>query len=155
MKAATRSWRYLMTPLVFAGMLGASSAAELNPAAVIYKLPDQIPWGPVNASGAQTAVVVGDPTKPGFYMVYNRWTKGNHFSRPHFHPNDRYIVVLQGTWWVGSGPKFDPANTTPMPAGSLVTHFGKQVHWDGAKDEDTILLIMGEGPATSTLFEQK
>ena len=155
MNAATRSWRYLMTPLVFAGMLGASSAAELNPAAVIYKLPDQIPWGPVTASGAQTAVVIGDPTKPGFYMVYNKWTKGNHFSRPHFHPNDRFIVVLQGTWWVGSGPKFDPANTTPMPAGSLVTHFGKQVHWDGAKDEDTVLLIMGEGPATSTAAEEK
>lgn len=31
-----------------------------------------------------------------------------------------------------------------MPAGSFVTHFGKQVHWDGAKDEDAVLLIMGE-----------
>jgi len=155
MKAIVRSWRYLMTPLVFAGMLNISAAAELNPAAVIYKLPDQLPWGPVNAAGAQTAVVVGDPAKPGFYMVYNRWTKGNHFSRPHFHPNDRYIVVLQGTWWVGSGPKFDPANTTAMPAGSFVTHFAKQVHWDGAKDEDTVLLIMGEGPATSTAAEEK
>ena len=155
MKAIVRSWRYLMTPLAFAGMLNISAAAELNPAAVIYKLPDQLPWGPVNAAGAQTAVVVGDPAKPGFYMVYNRWTKGNHFSRPHFHPNDRYIVVLQGTWWVGSGPKFDPANTTAMPAGSFVTHFAKQVHWDGAKDEDTILLIMGEGPATSTAAEEK
>ena len=69
MKATIRSWRYLMTPLVFAGMLNISSAAELNPAAVIYKLPDQIPWGPVNAAGAQSAVVVGDPAKPGFYMV--------------------------------------------------------------------------------------
>ena len=155
MKAIVRSWRYLATPLIFAGMLNISSAAELNPAAVIYKLPDQIPWGPVNAAGAQTAVVVGDPAKPGFYMVYNKWTKGNHFSRPHFHPNDRYIVVLQGTWWVGSGPKFDPANTTAMPAGSFITHFAKQVHWDGAKDEDTVLLIMGEGPATSTAAEEK
>jgi hypothetical protein len=155
MKAIVRSWRYIATPLVFAGMLNISSAAELNPAAVIYKLPDQIPWGPVNAAGAQTAVVVGDPAKPGFYMVYNKWTKGNHFSRPHFHPNDRYIVVLQGTWWVGSGPKFDPANTTAMPAGSFVTHFAKQVHWDGAKDEDAVLLIMGEGPATSTAAEEK
>jgi hypothetical protein len=155
MKAIVRSWRYLVTPLVFVGMLNISSAAELNPAAVIYKLPDQIPWGPVNAAGAQSAVVVGDPAKPGFYMVYNKWTKGNHFSRPHFHPNDRYIVVLQGTWWVGSGPKFDPANTTAMPAGSFVTHFAKQVHWDGAKDEDAVLLIMGEGPATSTAAEEK
>ena len=151
MKATTRFLRYLMTPLVLAAMLRIASAAELNPAAVAYKLPDQIPWGPVSASGAQIAVVVGDLTKPGFYMVYTKWTKGNHFSRPHFHPNDRYIVVLQGTWWVGSGPKFDPENgTVPMPAGSFVTHYGKQVHWDGAKDEDAVLLIMGEGPATST-----
>ena len=151
MKAASR---FLM-PITLAGMLSISSAAELNPAAVIYKLPDQIQWSPVNAAGAQNAVVVGDPAKPGFYAVYNKWTKGNHFSRPHFHPNDRYIVVLQGTWWVGSGPIFDPANTTPMPAGSFVTHFGKQVHWDGAKEEDAVLLIMGEGPATSTAAEEK
>ena len=107
MQATSRFWRYLVLPLSFAGMLSISSAAELNPAAVIYKLPDQIPWTPVSPSGAQNAVVVGDPSKPGFYAVYTKWTKGNHFSRPHFHPNDRYIVVLQGTWWVGSGPKFD------------------------------------------------
>lgn len=156
MTALNRPWRYLMMPLVFAGMLSMSSAAELNPAAVTYKLPDQIPWSPVDARGAQNAVVVGDPSKPGFYMVYTKWTKGNHFSRPHFHPNDRYIVVLKGTWWVGSGPKFDPEHgTVAMPAGSFVTHYGKQVHWDGAKDEDAVLLIMGEGPATATEVEQK
>jgi hypothetical protein len=34
-----------------------------------------------------------------------------------------------------------------------VTHFGKQVHWDGAKDEDAVLLIMGEGTATATEVE--
>jgi hypothetical protein len=156
LKTKDRFWRYLVMPLSFAGMLSISSAAELNPAAVIYKLPDQIPWTSVNAAGAQNAVVVGDPSKPGFYAVYTKWTKGNHFSRPHFHPNDRYIVVLQGTWWVGSGPQFDPdKGTVPMPAGSFVTHFGKQVHWDGAKDEDAVLLIMGEGPATATAAEEK
>jgi hypothetical protein len=155
MKNKNCFWRYLAIPLSLAATVSLSSAAEPDPAVLSYKLPDQIKWGPVNAAGAQNAVVVGDPTKPGFYMVYNKWTKGNHFSQPHFHPNDRYIVVLQGTWWVGTGPKFDPDNTTPMPAGSFITHFGKQVHWDGAKDEDAVLLIMGEGPATSIPAEQK
>jgi hypothetical protein len=156
LKATNRFWRYLMTPISLAGMLSISSAAELNPAAVIYKLPDQISWSAPDARGVQNAVVVGDPSKPGFYVVFTKWLKGNHFSRPHFHPNDRYITVLQGTWWVGSGPKFDPDNgTTAMPAGSFVTHFGKQVHWDGAKGEDAVLLIMGEGPATSTAAEEK
>jgi hypothetical protein len=49
---------------------------------------------------------------------------------------------------------FDPANTVPMREGTFVTHFGKQVHWDGAKDEDAILLIVGEGPATNTRVEE-
>jgi hypothetical protein len=42
----------------------------------------------------------------------------------------------------------------PMPSGSFVTHFGKQVHWDGAKDEEAWVLIVGEGPGTLTLVEE-
>ena len=63
-------------------------------------------------------------------------------------------MVLQASWWVGTGPKFDLEHgSSPMPAGTFVTHFGKQVHWDGAKDEDAVLLILGEGPATATEIE--
>ena len=76
-------------------------------------------------------------------------------SRPHFHPNDRFITVISGTWWVGTGPKYDPETTKPMPPGSFVTHFGKQIHWDGAKDVECVLQIVGMGPATSTPAEQK
>jgi hypothetical protein len=36
-----------------------------------------------------------------------------------------------------------------------VTHFGKQVHYDGTKDEEAVLLVVGEGPATSTPAEDK
>ena len=155
MKASRHVWRAALVAAALAGLTSIGSAAELNPAAVTFKLPDQIQWKTDEARGVAQATLVGDPDKPGFYAVLTKWIKGNHFSRPHFHPNDRYIVVLQGTWWVGSGPKFDLANTTPMPAGSFVTHFAKQVHWDGAKDEDAVLLIMGEGPATSTGAEEK
>lgn len=130
-----------------------SNAAELDPKAVVYQLPDQIKWGLVNPAGAQQAVLFGDPTKLGLYGVLTKWTAGNHFSKPHFHPNNRFITVISGTWWVGSGHNFDPANASvPMPAGSFVTHYGKQVHWDGAKDVDAVLLIVGEGPATATPF---
>ena len=133
-----------------------SRAVELNPAAITIKLPDQIPWGPVNLLGGQEATLVGDPTKPGFYAVMVKWTKGNHFSRPHFHPHDRYVTVLSGTWWVGTGNHFDPDHeSVPVRPGSFVVHTGKEVHWDGAKDEDTVLLIMGEGPQTATSVDMK
>jgi len=135
---------------------GLLHAGELDPAAVAYTLPDKVKWETVSGiPGAERTVMVGDPSKPGFYAVMTKWLRGNHFSRPHFHPNDRFITVLKGTWWVGSGTKFDPDSTVPMPAGTFVTHYAKQVHFDGAKDEDAILLIVGDGPETPTPAETK
>jgi hypothetical protein len=131
----------------------AGFAADPDPKVLSYKLPAQMVWKETE-SGLKQVVLVGDPSKPGLYVVLGKWEKGK-MSRPHFHPNDRYITVVSGTWWLGTGPKFDPASTTPMPAGSFVTHFAKQVHYDGAKNEDVVLQIVGMGPATSTNAEQK
>jgi len=149
---------HLLTRL-FLGVAAAATmvtnaiAADLNPAAVAFTLPDKIDWK--QGSGRnQQAVLAGDPSKPGLYVVMVKWLPGG-MSRPHFHPNDRFIMVLKGTWWMGTGTRFDPASTVPMPAGTFVTHFGKQVHYDGAKDEEAVLLITGEGPATSTAAEEK
>jgi hypothetical protein len=147
--------RYSLIALVMATSvsLGSARVTDLNPAALAYKLPDQITWTD-ESSGAKIAVLQGDPSKPGFYIVLVRWT-AHHMSRPHWHPNDRFITVLSGTWWVGTGSKFDPDSTVALPAGTFVTHFGKQVHYDGAKDGDAVLEIVGEGPATLTPAEAK
>ena len=133
--------------------LGAISAADLNPAAIAIQKPTQIKWI-VNTNGSEVANLVGDPSKPGLYVLLNKWTP-HHMSRPHFHPNDRYITVLSGTWWVGTGSKYNPDSTVPVPAGSYVTHYGKQIHYDGAKDVECILEIVGMGPATATPAETK
>lgn len=96
-------------------------------------------------------MLAGDPEKPGLYVQMLTWRKGNNFSRPHSRPGDRFIMVLSGTWWVGSGDEFDPAKlTVPMKPGTFVTHFAKGLHWDGAKDEDATILILGEGRAVNT-----
>jgi len=145
------SWRValLLPALLLLRSANASrSPADLNPAAIAYKLPNQIEWKETPL-GAKMAVMRGDPGKPGPYIVLVKWTP-QHMSRPHFHPNDRFITVISGTWWVGTGSKFDPDSTVPMPAGSFVTHFAKQVHYDGAKDQECVLQIVGEGPATAT-----
>ena len=56
---------------------------------------------------------------------------------------------------MGTGEKFDPASTVPVPAGSYVIHYANKIHYDGAKDEECILEIVGMGPATSTAAEEK
>jgi hypothetical protein len=99
-------------------------AAEPDPAVLSYKLPADLKWSEsATYPGLKSTVLYGDPDKPGPYAVRNRFMPGT-FSRPHFHPNDRFIVVVSGTWWVGTGAKFDPDSTKPMPVGSFVVHYG-------------------------------
>ena len=126
---------------------------SLNPQALKYLLPDHIDWKPAaGLPGAESATLVGDPGKPGFYVVMNRFHAGA-FSHPHYHPNDRYILVVSGTWWAATGATFDPERlTTPFGPGTFVTHAGRQVHYDGARagSGDVVVMIFGQGPGTRT-----
>ena len=136
------------------GLIGPAAAVELNSKAIAIRQADDIKWrDPTGAAGVNQKILFGDPTKPGFYMVMNRFQPGN-FSKPHFLPNDRFITVVKGTWYVGTGNKWDKNATIPVKAGGAVTHFGKEIHYDGAKDEEVVVLITGEGPGTSTQVEE-
>ena len=145
-----------LAALMLCGTLAAADTdfSKLNAKAIAIKIPKDIQWKGPRAGGAEQIVLAGDPTKPGLYVLMIRWYAG-HSSRPHFHPNDRFITVLSGTWWVNTGRKYDPDGMKLVPAGSFVTHYANEVHYDGAKDEDAILEIVGMGPATSTPAEDK
>ena len=152
------SWapkRLLLVSLTIAVFVsfGSVMTADIDSKALVYQLPNQIKWVE-SPAGSSQAILFGDPNKPGMYGVLTKWHP-RHMSRPHFHPNNRYITVISGTWWVGTGSKYDPASTLAIPAGTFVTHFGKQIHYDGAKDEEVVLEIVGEGPATLTPAEAK
>ena len=143
-----------MKKLVLSLLLLPASALAAPPTEVMNIVPSGEIKYSANAGGPEPAVVWGDPKAPGkMYVVRARFSPGT-FSRPHFHPEDRYITVLKGTWWVGSGPKFDKDATYPVPAGSVVVHHGKQIHWDGAKDEEVIVQIMGIGPGTTIRVDE-
>jgi hypothetical protein len=132
---------------------GESEFASLDAKAIAVKLPADLQWKG-SATGIEQIVLAGDPTKPGLYVVLAKWSAHKN-SRPHFHPNDRFITVIAGTWWVNTGRKYDPNGMQPVPAGSFVTHYAKEVHYDGAKDGDVIIQIVGMGPATATGAEER
>src|SRR5262245_21737264 len=92
-----------LVPTLFFAVLVATmtavsaSAAEPDPAVLSFKLPADLQWRESPTSpGLANAVLYGDPNKPGPYAVRNRFLPGA-FSRPHYHPNDRFILVLSGT----------------------------------------------------------
>jgi hypothetical protein len=152
---SSRGVRLALALALLAGLGRAGSAkglGDLDPKAITITLPSDVKW--TKTATSERAVIHGDPSKPGYYVVLQKWLPHNN-SRPHYHPNDRYITVLSGTWWVQTGAKYDPAGFKPIPAGSFVVHAGKEIHYDGAKDEPCLLQIAGMGPETSVQAEQK
>ena len=148
-KSVRSCWIFLALGLTCsaATLSAEGSLAGLNPKAISIRLPAEIQWKGANAEGLEIIPLAGDPSKPGLYVVLVKWY-AHHLSRPHFHPNDRFITVISGTWWVNTGRKYDPDHMKPVPAGSFVTHYANEVHYDGAQDGDVVLEIVGMGPGT-------
>src|SRR5262245_7931611 len=115
---------------------------------------DKLTWRATegNKLGVETAVVEGDPSKPGYYLTINHFPAGV-MSRPHFHPDERYIIVLRGTWYTDEGRVFRPKETIPLKPGDFMRHPKEGPHYDGALDEDTWVAISGYGPTKATVID--
>jgi quercetin dioxygenase-like cupin family protein len=115
---------------------------------------DQFQWRPNegNTLGVETAVLEGDPSKPGFYLTINRFPPGV-MSRPHYHPDERNIMVIKGTWYTDEGKEFRPDKAIPMKPGEYMRHPAGGPHYDGALDEEVWVAISGYGPTSATVID--
>jgi quercetin dioxygenase-like cupin family protein len=147
--------RLAMVALALTATFGAVSfaRAEIDPKALAI-----VPFDKLEFKGKpgqpQTAAVFGDSTKPELYGVVIKWPPHTN-SRPHSHPNARYITVLSGTWWVNTGAKYTPETMVPVKPGAFVIHYPNEIHYDGAKDDSAMIYIVGMGPAPVVDREQK
>src|SRR5947209_3059540 len=67
--------------------------------------PSDIVWkdGPASlAKGSQMAVLEGDPSKPGPFLLRLKLPDGFRVM-PHTHPKDERVTVLAGTLYLGHG----------------------------------------------------
>jgi quercetin dioxygenase-like cupin family protein len=128
-------------------------ARQQDPQGFVRLAPQDLKWMPVEGGlGAQMAILDGDPNKPGLYVIRMKFPPGV-MSRPHTHSEDRLAVVLSGTWWTGTGTEFKPDQTVPVPPGGFMKHPAGAPHFDGAKDQEVIVQIIGRGPVVSPRIE--
>jgi uncharacterized RmlC-like cupin family protein len=71
---------------------------------------------PAYAKGAQIAVIKGDPSKEGMYVVRLKVPAGFKIAA-HMHPNDENVTVLSGSFNIGTGEKLDETKGTSIKAG--------------------------------------
>lgn len=128
-------------------MLAPAAYSERDEAGFVRIAPEEVKWKELPGyNGLQYAVIEGDPSKEGIYVVRVKFPPGL-MTRPHFHPEDRHAIVIKGTWYTGTGDTFDPDSTVGLAPGSYMKHPAKAHHFDGAKDEEVILQLIGYGPS--------
>ena len=133
----------------------AVAAMALPPAAWAVHGGEGLTWGdspPVLPKGAKLAVLQGDPSKPGPFVMRLSTPAGYRIA-PHWHTQTENVTVMSGTFMVGMGDKYDAKTMKPMKAGAFGSIPGKAPHYAQAKTP-VVLQIHGEGPFDMTYVNE-
>jgi quercetin dioxygenase-like cupin family protein len=103
------------------------------------------PASPALPAGAQVAVLLGDPSKEGLYVLRLKVPKGYRLP-PHKHPNQEVVTVISGMVKLGMGEAADPAKAKTLPVGTLYAVPPGMAHFVQF-EEDTVIQVSTIGPS--------
>lgn len=109
--------------------------------------PAAIKWGdapPALPPGGRMAVISGDPTQPGPFVLRAQFPAGYRIP-PHSHPTVENVTVLTGVLSLGMGEKVDQTTMTDLAAGGYVALPPGMRHYVVSKSATTIQ-VDGVGP---------
>ena len=111
-------------------------------------LPENLDWKPFAAFPplVRLAVVAGQPSEPGPYMIRVR-VPGGVKLMPHRHSEDRIYTVISGVFYIGVGEEFDPEKLEAYPPGSVIVLPGNTPHFHWAKSGEYISQVTAIGAA--------
>ena len=110
-------------------------------------LPEDIEWKPFPAfpPAVRLAVVVGQPSEPGLYLIRVKVPSGVKLM-PHRHAEDRIYTVMSGVFYVGLGDRFDGDEVAAYPPGSVIVLPGDTPHFHWAKSGEYVTQVTAMGP---------
>src|ERR1044071_7595202 len=109
--------------------------------------PETIEWkaGPAAIpAGAKMAVLEGDPTKEGPFVVRFQFPEGYHIP-PHTHPKTERVTVISGNLLLATGETLDRNSAKKLPAGSF-GYWPAGMKHAGWSEGDTDIQLHGIGP---------
>lgn len=120
-----------------------------QPGEAVFKsiLPEDIDWKQFAAfpPSARLAVLVGEPTQAGPYVVRVKVPSGVKLM-PHRHPEDRIYTVMSGVFYIGLGDEFDGDKVKAYPPGSVIVLPGDTPHFHWAKSGEYVTQVTANGP---------
>ena len=110
-------------------------------------LPEEIDWKPFPTfpPSARLAVLVGEPTQAGPYLIRVKVPSGVKLM-PHRHPEDRIYTVMSGVFYIGLGNQFEATRSKAYPSGSVIVLPGNTWHFHWAKSGEYVTQVTAIGP---------
>jgi quercetin dioxygenase-like cupin family protein len=106
--------------------------------------PEEVKWFTPSyyKDGRQRAQLFGDSSKNGAWVDRVKMPAAMRVPA-HTHPQDEFVTVIEGTWYVGQGERFDPALLKGYPAGSFIVIPAGTPHFVATKDGPVIVQLSG------------
>ena len=117
----------------------AGASAQMN-------TPD-LKWGPappVFAKGAQMAVLSGDPSKSGVFVIRLKVPAGYKVAA-HHHPTDEYVTIIKGDMSLGMGDKLEMTKGASLKVGGFAMAPANMNHYAWSK-HGAVVQVSAEGP---------
>ncbi len=128
--------------------MSAGTMQSFTPETVVWK--DEL----ILPKGAKSALLVGDPTKAGVFIVWLKFPR-NYPIPPHTHPYAEVVTVLSGKLGNGMGETFDISKGEILKAGSSFVLPTGHTHYVWTTDEETIVELIATGPWDITYTNPK
>src|SRR5262249_45279300 len=114
---------------------------------------NEMQWGPAPPmvpSGAQIAVLAGDPGKSAPYTVKLKFP-ANYAIPAHSHPTDEHVVVVDGALTFGMGDKLTKnASNKTLGVGGFALQPANVNHFAYTTAAETTIVLYGVGPVEFT-----
>jgi len=149
-------------PLIVATLLIALAAIALartwagqNKKEIVGLTREQVRWftPPYYKDGRQRAQLFGDSSQDGAWIDRVRIPAGARVLA-HTHSHDELVTVIEGTWYLGEGERFDPAKLKGYPAGSFIIIPAGVPHFVAAKSGGVIVQLSGTGKFGTDYLEK-
>jgi quercetin dioxygenase-like cupin family protein len=140
----------LVAAVACTAMLAAQNTRE-----IVAVTPDDVRWfTPASYhDGRQRAKLFGDSSTGGTWIDRVKIPGGARVLA-HTHAQDELVTVIDGTWYVGEGPKFDRANLRSYPRGSFIVIPAGVPHFVAAEDGAVVVQVSGSGQFQTEFVEK-
>ena len=141
--------------VIVAAVAWTTSLPERSKKEIVGITADEVRWftPPYYNDGRQRAQLFGDSSQDGAWIDRVKIPSGARVLA-HTHPQDELVTVIEGTWYLGEGAKFDSAKLKAYPAGSFIVIPAGIPHFVATKEGTVVIQLSGNARFQTNYLEK-